>query len=292
MNCKEVNMKKQIELKRSFAISLFIFVFLVGLIFPTQTIAQNTQKPPKIEWYVEYVVTIRGDGKKEPEPGDEDRTITWSIDRTYSANLEFVATANKDRMITKYKLYSKNPAQKNMTPFHITITDKLEDIYKGTYHYNSFQTDTVLTNWDANETDFTEDIAQIVINNKTASYNVFLPMRSILSNKKGLKKISQTTYDRSKYGFGGKPMHEELPVEVIDLELNSIRIPSVGKILPLAMGAIVHPEDLPLPLNSATGWDYDSGVLQPDKPLIQGIPDSKTNVEIRVHYKISRTPLY
>jgi hypothetical protein len=31
--------------------------------------------------------------------------------------------------------------------------------------------------------------------------------------------------------------------------------------------------------------------VEPDKPLIKGVPDSKTKVKVRVYYKFSRTPI-
>jgi len=34
------------------------------------------------------------------------------------------------------------------------------------------------------------------------------------------------------------------------------------------------------------------GDMTPDEPLIDDVPDSKTNVKVRVHYRFSKTPIY
>ncbi len=83
-------MKKQIRQTLKI-VTWFITIIVVLVIFcPYHAFAQNGKpvaKPGDV-WYLTYTVTIKGAGTIQPEPGTDDPTIYWKVDRNYSGTID------------------------------------------------------------------------------------------------------------------------------------------------------------------------------------------------------------
>lgn len=271
-------MKKQI----GWILILLIFTFVA--LPRVQVFAQA--KPAKTVWYVDFTITMKGKGQKEAErEGESD--IFWEINRTYYSNMEFVGNNSMPNEFRSQNEKTKTPS------VHVTIADRLLIFNKGPGEIGTHEDKTVETHWDG---DFIETgsglNARLETNNQAATYNVWIPFIPYRSKTKEIKMTKQTTIDRSAVGYGGKPTHEELPIENSLVGSDSLGVPTLDEVFGHKMGVIRHWKELPMPLNFNTIWKYDSGELEPDEPFIKGVPDSQTNLKIRVIYRFSRTPLF
>lgn len=273
-------------MKKQIGWILTILILIFGASFPLQLVAQTTAKSAKTVWYVDFTVTMKGKGQKVAESeGESD--IFWSIDRTYYSNLELVGSNP-----TLNEFHSQDSKAKPAS-VHITIADRLLTFNKGPGEIGTHQDTTVETHWDGDFTEIGRGLnARLEVNNQRATYNVWIPFVPSSTKLKNIKMTKQTTLDRSAVGYGGKPTREELPIEETLVGNNSLGVPTLDEILGHQMGVIRHWREMPLPLNFNTSWTFDSGELEPDEPFIKGVPDSKTNLKVRVIYRFSRTPLF
>ncbi len=300
-------MKKQIRWFSKF-VSLITVIAVFSCVFSDFKISAQKKKPKsvaaqKIYWYVDYTVTVKGSGEKTGTDGDS--TIRWSIDRTYSAvmklnssfdigNQEVMKKMNSQQIMEamktkRYTTFRYLPSKPNDDmPLRVTIDDAINVITKERGEGDSFENTTVLKNWVADETFNVLNGATLITDNKLLTYNVWLPI-VFLDSKMIMR--SQTKIDRSAYGYGDAPTHEETPVEETKVRFSTFGLPNVEGLINDS-AVIEHKPDRPFPPNFFTAWEYDSGDKIPDKPLIAGVPDSKTNVKVRVRYRFSKTPFY
>ena len=152
----------------------------------------------------------------------------------------------------------------------------------------SFENWVLSKSWDTDAT-FSFPGINLTTDNKLLTYNLDITLL-FLSGKEGVTMRSQTIYDRSDFGHGEAPTHEETPVEETQVSIVDFKLPDIKGLIQNSQ--IKHKTDRPLPANFSGAWEYDSGDMTPDEPLIKGVPDSKTNVKVRVRYRFSKTSLY
>ncbi len=289
---------------------VLINMLIIGLFLPDYCFAQTkkmTARPKEIFWYADFTLTIKGNGEKKNE--DETSIIRWSIDRSYSFSFKFNSKSitgdpNKKEEISMKELvavvksgrftrYTYSPVKpKDEMPMKIKIKDLLNVITIDEGEGKSFENTTVITSWETDKTVNTPNVMTLTTDNEKRTYNINFP---IFFFDERMKMLSQTIIDRSDYGYDDKPTHEALPIDSADVLISKFRIPNVKGLI--SGFTIQHtPNDFLYPANFPTAWEYDSAKdfpdLQPDNPLIQDVPDSKTKVKIRVLYRFSKTPFY
>ncbi len=262
---------------------------------------------------MDFTVTIKGDGKQTNE--DEDYITEWYVDRSYSGIINLNDSiswykpglsdqenmeAIKSHRFTAFQYLPTDINKSNWTPLNVKIFDQYRVTVLDKGEGRSFENTKILKTWKFNadmsgKIAFVRNAVQLSTDSKLRTYNVFIPILAAEGNKENVSLLVDTIIDRSSFGYGDAPTHEEKPVQTILLSIHSLGIPNVKGLI--ENGAIQHiPNDFLLPANFTTAWEYDSikdfPDLQPDKPIFPGIPDSKTKVKIRVFYRFSKTPFY
>lgn len=283
-------------------ISFFLMIgFVVTIICcPFQSFAQNARMiaEPDDVWELSYTVSIKGSGAVEPDPGGDGLTIFWGIDRYYSGvvplttkgrwqNASFSAADKKTNrgilllpksLDLKLDKHSKSPN---------SLWVKVKDYYE-TYLPKDCPCEGLMEtrnrkNWDqqAEETVVVGDLS-IEIDNKLKTFSVTIPFRPSSTNK-NLTITEKRTIDRSSKECG-QPAHEEKVEKPIK---TNIGFPPEVKDL-IVLGKIQRENDS-LKITNDGGYFWSSDIFHPDEPLIEGIPDSKDKVEIKVSYSLKKT---
>jgi hypothetical protein len=311
-------MKKQIRQFTKYAARLIACALLICIVSAVEIPAQKKPKPtPKerVYWYVDYTVTVKGNGSTIPKDGYT--TTVWSINRTYSAVLKltekqaqlFMGVIDPDEAekairspgamqvlksgrFIRYMTSAFKPAP---TRVKIVDTVNLISIRKTKC---LVKTTTGLTTWEADETFDVVPNFMLHTDEKSLTYNVLIPIVFMNPSKDtGMTMLSKTEIDRSYSCPTEKkePAHEETIIDEKQVSINSLDLPKVKGLIGdgfLEGSVVEHKPDKPWPPNFLTAWEYDSGDMMPNEPLIAGVPDSKTNVKVRVRYRFSKTPIY
>lgn len=295
-------------------------VLAVGIcaVLTVETSAQKKPKPAlkeRVYWYVDYTVTVKGNGSTIPKDGYT--TTVWSIDRTYSGVMKLNSSQAMPNMGVTYieemgsqevlNLKSGRFTRYYSSPYEVTVPASV--IINDTLSLISIRKTkcSVMTKKDVKQW-LTEDRKYEVphpflhTDSKSLTYNVWIPILfKPYSNHPRMRNqtitmLDQTIIDRS-YSCPvekKEPAHEETLVAETYPDINSINLPKVKGLIGdgFVGGSVVeHIPDKPFPPNFLTAWEYDSGDMTPDEPVIAGVPDSKTNVKVRVRYRFSKTPI-
>ena len=301
-------MKKEIQ---QFAAWIALLTLVICFIPTVKTAAQKRPKTvttPKIYWYMDFTITIQGAGKQTNEDGD--KITDWIIDRTYSGFIKLndsmswykpgLSTQENMEAIKSHRFTAYHYQPADWMPLTVRISDRYRITIKDDGEGSSFENTKVLKTWKFNSDTsgkmaFVPNAVQLSTDSKLRTYNVFIPILVAGGNKEPVSLFLDTVIDRSSYGYGDAPTHEEKPVQLVLVSIHSLGIPNVKGLI--EDGAIQHiPNDFLFPANFTTAWEYDSfrdfPDLQPDKPIFPDVPDSKSKVKIRVFYRLSKTQLY
>ena len=271
------------------------FLAFMCSVFVPEIKAQKRAPKPKDVWYLSFDVTIKGGGQKT-SGNDNELVVTWSIDRAYSGVVELNFSVPQSVYVNKNMKPAEIAARMNAAPvvWHhrgidtahsflpvkVKIHDWMVTMLKGGGEGTSFENRETSVRWDGEGTALADDTVTLMIHMGKSMYNVTIPLILHL-NDNLLTKKTKHTIDRSKFGYGGAPTHEEIPVAPEELPLGEFGFPKV--IALLKDGTIHHPNDLPLELVNG-GYDWDSGDQDIDEPLIKGFPESRKGIKIHVYY--------
>ncbi len=309
-------MKKVIKQFSKYAVRIVLLGLVISFNSTVETYAQTKLKSattPKVYWYLDFTVTIKGSGKQTNEDGD--KITDWIVDRSYSGFIKLNDSMswykpglskqeNKEAIEShRFTAYHNRPADLDKVswmPITVRISDRYRITIKDDGEGSSFEYTKALKTWKFNhdmngKMAFVPNAVQLSTDSKLRTYNVFIPILATEGNKEYVSLFLDTVIDRSSYGYGDAPTHEEKPVQLVLVSIHSLGIPNVKGLI--EDGAIQHiPNDFLFPVNVTTAWEYDSFKdfpdLQPDAPIFPDVPDSKSNVKIRVIYRFSKTPFY
>lgn len=256
--------------------------------------AQTTRPRPKTVWYGEFTLTIKGKGEKLGE-FDGDADIFWKVDRTYYSNFTlngpFPSKSSPTTDVFQTKFSKANPLT-----VHVTVADEVKVTKNGRYQHDSYENVTQKTLWEEDAAESGGSSGNMSLSVRKGSFEAsFVGLPSLRPNNKNLKITRSTETDRSEYGFGDKPRHEVKTDESIFEYVTVLRIPkvTVGLELTVVGGVPVFYTKGPLvPGTIPSLIKCDSTPRQPDEPMIEGVPDSKTNLKVILDCRFSRTPFY
>jgi hypothetical protein len=302
--------------KISVLICIFLLSFGVGFSQHSRVkIIEIKNPPPKPKkeptpakldkaWYLTFELTIKGSGSNKGKNPDSE--LEWDFDRSYSGTIaldlpspmidskwsqaevmESIRTQRKTSWMHMPKMGLAAGAVPSdvMAPIKVKIDDKVRSLTKDKGEGNTFENTTVNTHWEFDDTVFTTNATMLILDKKLNTYNVMIALkpfdRTDVFTK--VRVTSETNVNRSQNGYGG------LPTSETNTEHNSIFISEIQFPLTaiLRTGQITHPVDLPLRIKDG-GYEYDSGDLEPDKPMIEGEPKSKQTVKIHIYYRFKR----
>lgn len=289
-------MKKQIRTISKIAAGFMAYILVVGLLFPAHAAAQTKKaaakpKPIPVYWYLEYSVTIKGNGREEGDASGSP-TIVWSVDRKYSGDvalngrnvtvpealLSMEKVAEAYRAEHSLRFADKGSGEGVDVPFHVEINDKLETTTEEVCTDDSVESTTVIETWKADTSFPGLRGAHLDIDNVLRTYNVWIPVYVV-----GSALISLFTQTNKGLNIKNSPGVE-----------TKVQLPGLPNIQGLvnSNAVVEHNPEKPIPSGYPTGWEYYSPPdLTPDEPIFGNVPDSK-NVKIRVIYRFSKTPFY
>ena len=288
-----------------------------GKIIEIKPTAPKPKKPtptPDSSWYISYEVDIKGHGTVNDKPGEGDET-TWSIDRKYTGTVELnfespglpetkdaaeMRASIKNNMIMKWTHYSPKTGasiddlDNFFIPIHIVINDKYQTLVKDEGEGSAFENTTVLEEWKADCDERTNNILSLVFYKKSRhhiqpEYDVTIPLvpHSFKSEKANVTLSTTTSIKRSPFGYDDKPTSEIVRDPDKLISASEIKIPSLRGVL---KDGDVHPF-IPMTLELKDGgYEMDWGENPPDEPMISGIPETETGVEIHIYYRFVKKP--
>lgn len=269
-------------------------------------------KPPK--WYLYYEVTVAGEGGKIQTSSGTRNEIKWKIYHRYSGKIEFnqpnpqlpftpqqqflMTSAQIMEALKKYPVGSVVSWRHQLflvqlfVPMEVFIKDEVIRFVYEPGEADAYEQTTTTETWDGDYTDGVSNEFEFFINSPDNKYNITIPIgplsQAITKVPPQVKNVTKEVIDRTKYGYGGKPTHEEPPPETKMISLNSLTIPTVAGLLEKAK--VHHPENLPLNFIEDT-LTFDSGEVKPTLPYLKGLPDAEKNVKVKVYYRLSKLPM-
>lgn len=256
-----------------------VLTVVTALTAATRVAGQPKAKPAEDVWYMHFTVTIKGNGTKRPDPRKPNEKVTWSIDRTYTRFTTIKPTG-----------YSPGSYESDNPVVLVTLNDRYRIYTKGNFQHSSIENVDVRTHRKGSGMEPVKEPAGMKIVYKDKRCFVGMGLDPIGAGKNGVF-ISQTIVERSEYGFGLKPPLEISSPKSEPVRLGGVRFPTVSKGDVLLLYGSVRILDKPMPKDDRD-WEFNSEPLEPDEPLLTGIPESKTDVKITVNVKLSRKPLY
>lgn len=126
-------MKNEIRRFLNYPVWMMVLALVICVVSNVETAAQEKSKPvskPKIYWYMDYTVRVKGNGTLSDEGGEP--KIKWSIDRTYSGGLKLdnSGTVGTSEMENWSQQEVMNAMKTNrFTAFYTLTFDTLEEIF-------------------------------------------------------------------------------------------------------------------------------------------------------------------
>ena len=227
-------------------------------------------------WKVNYYVSVTGVFSKEPEVGEDGPSVFYHIKRTYEgkATLNYEPRAGDPKAAALYPMF-KDPA----TRVRITINDFINTIYPPVCdEYKSIE-----ETWTADVDSITGDEksrypALLMVYNQQLSYKISFPLLYF-----GSRSFKEIEYKKTEFSNPGRKVTNSTAQR---LGFETHQYPNVK-------GYIEHDIIIRAPwwaeLKEEGGvYSWLSPILHPDNPLIDGVPESKDNVNILIHYSLTK----
>lgn len=281
-------MKKRIQKISKIAVWL-ITIILVSVIFCSfQALAQNGKpvaKPSDV-WYLSYTVTIKGSGKIEPEPGTDDPTIYWKIDRNYSGTIALAdgklfnrgSDSAADLKAMRFVRFKSDSPKMDVKIDDYLILKWEEDICEvltKTLDKRTWEADVKGYGGSSFDTSLTFD-------NQKQTYNVSLPIavNVVDSDLLLFKRIRETSRTPS----GGASSSETKILEEKKYSIFDVKFPRIFDLI--ENNRIRHNDDMPLKyVNGAYEWTSKEETVH--DPILPNI-DVEDKVKLQVFYRFKK----
>jgi hypothetical protein len=247
---------------------------------------------PILGWSVLFLVTIKGHGISKDINGFSE--FEWTIDRSYDGTITFNQGLpvtepgwSREERMEAYDIQRKTKwlSVDNMKfPQIITATehDKQRTVVKDKGEGDTYENTTVTTQLDVNSPVLAS--AMLAIDNKLNTYDFAIGLICKGSTHGCQRKISTTTsIERTDHGYGNLPT-SQTKIEDTTISFIEIIIPAIEG---LVKENLFRTDDLKL-VNVNGHYEFSSPKLQPDKPMITNVPESKSKVEIQIVYVFNK----
>ncbi len=236
-------------------------------------------------WFtLEYTATVKGNGVR-PAGVDGSPEITWSFDRLYEGNIGLYNRRVNLTPAEMMNLEAVREAEKAERKFvyyyakgvvHAVIDDRIESITKEVCSDKTNQESSDLQTWKANGDFPIFGIESLFTDRMLHTYNVSIPVGS--QDDKALKYFRIKRVGRS----GG--VRSTIPAEEpVTRLMGLLPLPAVLGII--RDGVVAHDPEKDIPESFPREWEFDSGMLMPDTTLIKDIPETRTDVKVRIFYR-------
>ena len=251
--------------------------FTAGILFPHGAFGQSTPPFPKRGdvFKVHYVVSLIGEFSKVPEPGKDLPTTFFHLKRIFTGNAKISFSGNSKDPKIDAPLFNAPRAVVD-----VDINDFAETVFSPICgEYETVEAKCKGTASNNNESIFAVP-AIMLFNNNLGSFSTSFPLVYTQSApNKGIPCTTQA-YDNPGHEPSGKAEIKNQPV-------GFFKPPNVAGFI--EDGKIHHKLEWSKLKQDGNSMSWMSDVLNPDKPLVEGVPDSKDNVHIIISYEITRT---
>ncbi|MDQ6788108.1 MAG: hypothetical protein M3033_14990 [Acidobacteriota bacterium] len=287
-------MKKYIRQATKYAPSFLIFAFVVIGILTVSTFGQKSRNasPPKEDvWYLTWELTIKGQGETK-NLGYGKSSASWDIDRSYSGTSELNFATLKPDVITKnmtpreiaaimasapmtwmhFNMNDPTDMLNRVSPIKVKIKDKLIMHINQAREGDGDAMSMDMIYWDGEGTALGDPGSTLFIDKAKSTYNINI-LIDLHDTDKLLKIERHFTDDEGRH------------VTKQDASLRLIKIPSIVNLL--EDNVIHHLKNLPLTLVN-TGFEWDSGDIELDEPLLENMPESYKGVKAHLFYRFKK----
>ena len=277
--------------------------YLIELSYLTSEYAKFPDTCKQI-WYLYYEVKVTGEKKQPKDVGDKSRK-TWTINHEYSGTIDLdQPLAIPKNPLTQYQAATMTPQQiiaamsvkiirwthlsTNLvmfSPMDVSIKDKYESFINDEGEGGSYEDTTTTKTWEAKIPDGSAGF-EFIVDSQDQTYNVTIPIKPMGSSLP-IKYDEKEVTDRTTFGYGDAPPHEEKVSPSKMLSFDSIGIPTVKGLL--EGGKIQHSTNLPLNIIGDT-LTFDSGPILPTEPYRTPWDEKVKNIKVNVYYRLSKLP--
>lgn len=237
-------------------------------------------------WFtLEYTATVKGNGVR-PAGIDGSPEIIWSFDRLYEGNIGLYGRAvdvplseltNPESILAAQKAERRFVYSDAKGTVHAEINDRIESITREKCSDTTNQELSDLQTWTANGDFPIFGIEKLLTDRILHTYNVYIPVGS--KDEKALKYFRIKRVGRS---GGVRPtIPNEEPVSKL---MGLFPLPTVLGVI--NEGVVSHDPEKEIPQSFPKEWEFDSGEMLPGKPLIKDILETRSNVKVRVYYRL------
>lgn len=257
--------------------ALVIGSFAAVILFPHGAFGQSTPPLPKRGDVVKvhYVVSLIGEFAKVPEPGKDLPTTFFHLKRIFTgdAKLSFAGNSKDPKFDAPLFDAPRAVVDVDIDDFAETVFSPICGEYetveakcKGNASNNSYSI-------------FTSP-AFVLFDNFHGTFSTSFPLvYSQAAPNQGIPCTTQA-YDNPGHEPNGKAEIKNQPVSFFEP-------PNVAGFI--ADGKIQHKLGWSKVKQDGNSMSWISDILNPDKPLVEGVPDSKDNVHIIISYELTRT---
>lgn len=244
-------------------------------------------------WTVDFDVTVSGEGSKATNALSN---IQWKVSHKYSGKVDLVLGVPTPSLVD-----GKNPTPAELiagtyarmwsvigsttTPIDVVIDDRIVQYSKDPGEGDSYEATTTTSTWKGNGKDAASGIPILEIDEKGELYSVNIPFRPTDKTKQVAIVVKQAI-DRTQYGYGGAPTHEETTPTNEKDPFAVMQIPDITGVI---VGGRIERKKKKLELLNDS-FEY-TDTFAPPKSFMAGLPDVQKSLKVRVHYRFTRIEL-
>jgi hypothetical protein len=283
-------MRKQFRQTTKFAAWLITIMLASAIFCPYQAFAQNGKpiaKPGDV-WYLSFTVTMKGSGTIQPEPGTDDPTIYWKVDRNYSGTIDLAdgklfnrgsENTAADLKAMRFVRFKSDSAKMDVKVDDHIILKNEEDICEvltKTLDKRTWEAD--VNGWTSNSRFDTS----LTFDNQKHTYNVSIPIALAAAGSDLLlfKRILETTRKPS----GGVSSSETKILEEEKYSIFDVKFP---RIFDLIESNRIHHNDYVALKSVNDAYEWTSKEETVHDHILPNI-DVEDNVKLQVFYRFRK----
>lgn len=244
-------------------------------------------------WTVDFSVTVSGEGSKATNSLSN---IQWKVSHKYSGKVDLVLGVPIPSLVdgaqpsvaelmagTYPRMWT--PTGSPTTPIEVEIDDRIVQYSKDPGEGDAYEATTTTSTWKGKGKDAASGGPILEIDEKGELYSVMVPFRPTDKTKHVAVVVKQSV-DRTQYGYGGAPTHEETTPTNAKEPFSVMQIPDITGVI---IGGRIERKKKALAITNDS-FEYTEIFAVP-KSFMAGLPDVQKNLKVRVHYRLTRIEL-
>ncbi|HWB76320.1 MAG TPA: hypothetical protein VG755_15225 [Nannocystaceae bacterium] len=244
-------------------------------------------------WTVDFDVTVIGEGSKATNSLS---SIQWKVSHKYSGTVDLVLgvpipSLKDGTNPTPAELIAGTYARmwtvlgSPTTSIDVAIDDRIVQYSKDPGEGDAYEATTTTSTWKGSGKDAASGSPILEIDERGELYSANIPFRPTATTKP-LAVVVKESIDRTQYGYGGAPTHEERTPTNTKNPFSVMQIPDISGVI--AGGRVERKKKALAIVNDS--FEY-TDTFAPPKSYMAGMPDVQKSLKVRVHYRFTRIEL-